>query len=200
MNTNCKFVNNNHTTNMAKRTSAKPADTAEDEVITVEAIDIVPAETETKALALVDPFEAKLNELREQYGNIEIKDKSSLELAQTGVRTMTALRNQIDKRRLEIFRPVIKLQSDVKAKVDQFIIDVKAIEQPIRDKINAEELRQQEEARKEHLRRINLLTESGWTLAGQFYVCGPHRIMFDLVDAANEEHLAEWVKQGNEWV
>ena len=184
---------------MAKATK-KAADIADEEVITVEAIEIVPAETETKALALVDPFEAKLNELREQYGNVEIKDKASLELAKVGIKTMTALRNQVKKRQVEIFRPVDNLRSKVIEKVDKFVLDVKAIEQPIRDQINAEELRQQEAARQEHLRRINLLTGSGWTLVGQFYVCGPHRVQFDLVDTAENEQLDAWVKQGNEWV
>lgn len=180
---------------MAKK-AATPAAAAEDEVITVEAIEIIPAATETKALALVDPFEKKLAELREQYSNVEITDKASLDKAQEGVKTMTALRNQVEKRRLEIFRPVLDLQKNVKAKVDKFIDEVKTIEQPIRDKINAEELRLQEEARKEHLRRVGLLEAAGFAMVGQFYTCGVHRILFDQVDAATPEQIDEWVAAG----
>lgn len=180
---------------MAKK-AATPAAAAEDEVITVEAIEIIPAATETKALALVDPFEKKLAELREQYSNVEITDKASLDKAQEGVKTMTALRNQVEKRRLEIFRPVLDLQKNVKAKVDKFIEEVKTIEQPIRDKINAEELRLQEEARKEHLRRVGLLEAAGFAMVGQFYTCGVHRILFDQVDAATPEQIDEWVAAG----
>lgn len=179
---------------MAKKTATPAA--AEDEVITVEAIEIIPAATETKALALVDPFEKKLTELREQYSSIEITDKASLDKAQEGVKTMTALRSQVEKRRLEIFRPVLDLQKNVKAKVDKFIEEVKTIEQPIRDKINAEELRLQEEARKEHLRRVGLLEAAGFAMVGQFYTCGVHRILFDQVDAATPEQIEEWVAAG----
>lgn len=178
---------------MAK--SVKPVASDED-VITVEAVEIIPKKNEAQALALVDPFNTMLEQLKEQYGAVEITDKASLAFAQAGISTMTKLRNQVEKRRLEIFRPVMELQKNVKSKVDQFVLDVKAIEQPIRDKINAEELRLQEEARAEHIRRVTELQESGWTLVGQFYTCGVHRILFDQIDTATPEQLAEWVEVG----
>lgn len=180
---------------MAK--TVKPVASDED-VITVEAVEIIPKKNEAQALALVDPFNTMLEQLKEKYGSVEITDKASLEYAQGGISTMTKLRNQVEKRRLEIFRPVLELQKNVKAKVDQFVLDVKEIEQPIRDKINAEELRLQEQARAEHIRRVNALQESGWTLVGQFYTCGVHRILFDQIDTADDEQLGKWVEIGQQ--
>ena len=180
---------------MAK--TVKPAATAESEdVVTVTAVEIIPKANEQQALELINPFKAMLVTLKEQYGNVQITDKASLELAQKGVATMTKLRNQVEKRRLEIFRPVLDLQKKVKAEVDAFVDEVKIIEQPIRDTINAEELRLQAEAQAEHLKRVGSLQESGWTLVGQFYTCGTHRILFDQIDTADEEQVSKWVEIG----
>lgn len=180
---------------MAK--TVKPAATAESEdVVTVTAVEIIPKANEQQALELINPFKAMLVTLKEQYGNVQITDKASLELAQKGVATMTKLRNQVEKRRLEIFRPVLDLQKKVKAETDAFQEEVKLIEQPIRDTINAEELRLQAEAQAEHLKRVGSLQESGWTLVGQFYTCGTHRILFDQIDTADEEQVSKWVEIG----
>ena len=182
---------------MAKK---KVAVIVPDEVIQVTEMVIIPKDTETQALALIDPFAVKLEELKQTYGNIEITDKSTLETAQKGLAYMVALRNQAEKHRLAIFRPVMKLNSDVKAVVDKFSEEVKFIEKGVSDKINAEEIRLQEAARIERQRRTQLLTDSGWTLAGEWYRVGTNQIFFDQLEDATEVELAQWVKLGTDWL
>jgi hypothetical protein len=182
---------------MAKK---KAAVIVPEEVIQVTEMVIIPKDTETQALALIDPFAVKLDELKHTYGNIEITDKTTLETAQKGLAYMVALRNQAEKHRLAIFRPVMKLNSDVKAVVDKFSEEVKVIEKGVSDKINAEEIRLQEQARAERQRRNQLLTDSGWTLAGEWYRVGPHQIFFDQVEDATEVELAQWVKLGTDFL
>jgi len=182
---------------MAKK---KAAVIVPDEVIQVTEMVIIPKDTETQALALIDPFAVKLEELKQTYGNIEITDKSTLETAQKGLAYMVALRNQAEKHRLAIFRPVMKLNSDVKAVVDKFSEEVKFIEKGVSDKINAEEIRLQEAARIERQRRTQLLTDSGWTLAGEWYRVGTNQIFFDQLEDATEVELAQWVKLGTDWL
>ena len=182
---------------MAKK---KAAVIVPEEVIQVTEMVIIPKDTETQALALINPFAVKLDELKQTYGSIEITDKTTLETAQKGLAYMVALRNQAEKHRLAIFRPVMKLNSDVKAVVDKFSEEVKVIEKGVSDKINAEEIRLQEQARAERQRRNQLLTESGWTLAGEWYRVGAHQIFFDQVEDATEVELAQWVKLGTDFL
>jgi len=179
---------------------AKAKKEESEDVITVTAIEIIPAETENKTLSLVDEFESKLTELREQYANVVIADKASLQHAQLGVKTMTRLQNQAEKWRLEVVRPVNALLTNFKAKVDKFKLDVEEIKKPILDKINAEEIRLREQAKAEENRRVKLLTESGWTLVGQSYRVGPHNILFDSLTEASEDQLNQWVAMGNAWI
>jgi hypothetical protein len=94
----------------------------------------------------------------------------------------------------------MKLNSDVKAVVDKFSEEVKVIEKGVSDKINAEEIRLQEQARAERERRTTLLYDAGWVLSGEWYRVGPHQIFFDQVEDATDVELAQWVKLGTDWL
>lgn len=184
---------------MAKTTKSAAAE-SDEVVVQVGKIELMAKDAETKAIALVDPFKEVLATMEKDYSGLEITDKTSLEFAQKGLRSMVSIRNQVEKKRLEIFKPFNELNKKVKGIVDEFTEGVKAIENPLKEKINAEEYRLQEEARKETIRRVKMLEDSGYTQLGQFYTCGPYRILFSSVESADEEQLAAWVKQGNEWI
>lgn len=168
-----------------------------DEEVQIAEVVVLTDETAETALSSINPYRAVIQQIAAECASIEITDRTSLEMAQVAVRRLVKLRTGIDKRRLEMVRPMIDFQKRFKAECDAMVSEIEGIETPIKTKINAEEIRLQEAAKAEHIRRVTLIETAGWVLAGQFYQCGMSRILFDQVDQADEQQLMEWVDIGD---
>jgi hypothetical protein len=161
-------------------------------------VQLIAPDQEKRAIEIFEPLQTELARFREQFVNVTVHDAESLEYAKKGKREMVATRNRFDKQRVEMFRPVDALKKMFKEKTDAFADETKKIESELDAKIDKFELEQQRKAAAEHIRRIELLQTSGWVMAGQFYHAGVNRIIFDEIDTASDEKLAEWVRLGKQ--
>lgn len=159
---------------------------------------VLPTDTKEKALVKLSPLQVMLNDLKQEAAVIQITDKASLERATDLVARIKKFETGADKARVKLFEPVRALLSEAKDHVDGLIAEAAQSRISVESKVNAESIRIQKEAEAEHLRRVNLLESAGWVLAGQFYVSGFNRIMFDLIDDADEAQLNLWVSQGQQ--
>jgi hypothetical protein len=159
---------------------------------------VLPTDTKEKALVKLSPLQVMLNDLKQEAAVIQITDKASLERAIDLVARIKKFETGADKARVKLFEPVRALLSEAKDHVDGLIAEAAQSRISVESKVNAESIRIQKEAEAEHLRRVNLLESAGWVLAGQFYVSGFNRIMFDLIDDADEAQLNLWVSQGHQ--
>lgn len=186
---------------MAKTLKTKGPSKAELEAeIVVEAIEIV-AVNEASAIQKFVPFDQQLKSLIEEVETMpKITDKVSLQYAEALSKKLRKFEIAVDKTRLVSTKPVRDMLDSLKAHCDGMIKTSEDKRAFVDDQINAEAIRLQKEAEAEHIRRVGMLTEAGWTLVGQFYHCGPHSIMSDQIDICTEEQLNSWVAQGSAWV
>jgi hypothetical protein len=178
---------------MAK-TTAKQDD---DNLITI-TTELIPVDTEKKSLETISPLESQLIALKTEAQSIVINDKMSLDRALDLVVRINRFEKGADKVRLEYTKPARDLLASLKSKVDAWIADASIVRIEIQNKINAEEIKIQKEAEEKRLARVKLLQDSGWVILDGFYVCGPHRIMFDQLETADNNLLNLWVEQGRQ--
>ena len=164
-----------------------------------EVIELLPSEKEKQVLALVDPFEIALSQMAEQAKQFETVTSENIEDAKRFVKQVKVLPGRADKKRLEIFRPINDLMKTVKSKTDAFADRTQKLIQPISDRIEAEQLRIEQEKHARHVERTRSLVESGWTLMGQMYHCGVNVIGFEQIDNATDEVFAEYIRIGKQF-
>lgn len=183
---------------MAKTKTTKAEIEAE---AVIQTLVLLPENASQSALSKFTPFDEQLKNLLLEADSLpEITDKLTLKKVVDTSKNLRRFEISIDKTRIASTEPIREILSDLKFHCDGLIAQSESKRKTLDDKINAEEKRLQEQAKKEHIRRVELLTTNGWAMTGQFYACGVYRIMFDEVDAADEVKLAEWVKTGQEFL
>lgn len=177
---------------------AKKANKAQLEAeVEVKALVLIPADAEANAIKAFVPFDEQLKALITECESLPpITDKASLEQAESLSKRIRKYEIAVEKTRLESVRPINEVLKNLKAHCDGMVSQAEAKRKELDDKINAEQIRLQEEARQEHLRREKYLSEFGWKLVGEFYSVGAHRIPFDMVDTATTEQLEKWAQMG----
>lgn len=176
--------------NMAKKTT-----TTDDELIPLVG-ELVPMNTEANALIIVSPLENQLIALEAEADLVNITNKSSYENALLVTAKLRKYSSGANKTRLAFTAPVRTMLDTIKSRVDGWIDRSNAKLQIVEDKVNAEALKIAAAAKAERIRRMDLLHANGWSVTGEFYVCGAYRIMLDQIDTATEQSLALWVQQG----
>jgi hypothetical protein len=165
--------------------------------VEVKALVLIPADAEANAIKAFVPFDEQLKALITECESLPpITDKSSLEQAENLSKKIRKYEIAVEKTRLESVRPINEVLKNLKAHCDGMVSQAEAKRKELDDKINAEQIRLQEEARQEHLRREKYLSEFGWKLVGEFYSVGAHRVPFDMVDTATAEQLEKWAQMG----
>lgn len=110
-----------------------------------EVLDPVQAEPAT-ALALYDPIEAGLAELRTAGAEaFDVKTTAGNKAAREFVQRCVATRTATDEAYTNWNRPLLDLQQRARDKRDEILTAVKAIETPVKDRINADQKRKDEE-------------------------------------------------------
>lgn len=164
-----------------------------------EVIELLPSEKEKQVLSLVDPFETALSQMAQQAKQFETVTPENIDDAKRFVKQVKVLPGRADKKRLEIFRPINELMKTVKSKTDAFADRTQKLIQPITERIEAEQLRIEQEKHERHVQRTLELVESGWTLMGQMYHCGVNVIGFEQIDNSTDEVFAEYVRIGKQF-
>lgn len=143
----------------------------------IEVLDPVQAESAT-ALALYDPIEAGLAELREAGTEaFDVKTTAGNKAAREFVQRCVGTRTATEEAYTNWNRPVLAWQKRNRDKRDEIVAAVKAIEQPIKELVDAEQKRKDEEkAAREvaerqrvaiHQDRINAIRHIAMAAAGQ---------------------------------
>jgi len=111
----------------------------------IEVLDPVRAEPIT-GLAVYDAIEAGLAELRTAGAEaFDVKSTAGNKAAREFVQRCVATRTATDEAYTNWNRPILDTQKRVRDKRDEILIAVKAIEQPVKDQIDAEQKRKDEE-------------------------------------------------------
>lgn len=163
--------------------------------VVIETLELVPVDSEKNALAKFVPFDEQLKALLSEVETMpEITDKASLAHAEGLSKRLRKYEIAVDKTRVASTKTVREMLENLKSHCDGMISTAAEKRKFIDDRINAEQIRLQQQALAEHNRRIQMLESNGWMLNGQFYTCGSNRILFDQVDAADEAQLHQWVE------
>ncbi len=131
----------------------------------------------TRAIAALDPYVARMNELRVIYGGIKINgvdDKENIELAKKAVSELTKIRTGSERDKKTIKRPLLDACDIVEGKWSFIETGVKSIEDPIRkqlkevadeeDRLKREKKQKQEERfilRQQELSSMGVLYADG---------------------------------------
>ncbi|WP_454752106.1 hypothetical protein [Cupriavidus necator] len=111
----------------------------------IEVLDPAQAEP-VAALALYDVIEAGLAELREAGAEaFDVKTTAGNKAAREFVQRCVATRTATDEAYTNWNRPILDTQKRVREKRDEILASVRAIEQPVKDQIDAEQKRKDEE-------------------------------------------------------
>lgn len=111
----------------------------------MEVLDAAPAESAT-ALALYDPIEAGLAKLREEGAEaFDVKTTEGNKAAREFVQRCVGTRTATEEAYTNWNRPLMALQKQAREKRDEIVASVKAIEQPVKDLVDAEQRRKDEE-------------------------------------------------------
>lgn len=111
----------------------------------IEILDPVQAEPAT-ALALYDPIEAGLAELREAGAEaFDVKTTAGNKAAREFVQRCVGTRTATEEAYTNWNRPILATQKRVRERRDEILAEVKAIESPVKEQIDAEQKRKDEE-------------------------------------------------------
>lgn len=169
----------------------------DDNIITITA-ELIPVDTEQKSLATISPLESQLVALKSEATTVQITDKASLDRANDLVSRIKKFETGANKTRLEYTKPARELLDKLKSTVDSWISEASVARVQVENKINAEQIRIQKEAEQKRLERVKILQDSGWVIVDGFYACGPHRIMFEQLETADDNLVALWQQQGQQ--
>lgn len=182
---------------MAK-TKEKEATTGTDVVIFQEAEAMTAKATADLVTTTIGTEEA-LAALKQTYGELVvngIEDMAGYKVVVEGVSKLRTIRTSIEKRRKELTEPALEFQRRLKAEADRLTAEIT----PLEERLKAEKARiddAKEAARRaEFQRRVTLLTENAWSLAGGFYVCGALQIHPDQITTMTEQELEFYVNEG----
>lgn len=182
---------------MAKAKAAE-ATTGTDVVIFQEAEAMTAKATADLVTTTIGTEEA-LAALKQTYGELVvngIEDMAGYKVVVEGVSKLRTIRTSIEKRRKELTEPALEFQRRLKAEADRLTGEIV----PLEERLKAEKARiddAKEAARRaEFQRRVTLLTENAWTLAGGFYVCGALQIHPDQITTMTEQELEFYVNEG----
>lgn len=176
---------------------AKKPTTTDDELIPLVG-ELVPVNTEANALIIVTPLENQLIALESEADMVVITDKASYENAILVCNKLKKYSSGANKTRLAFTAPVRSMLDTIKSRVDGWIDRSNSKLKIVEDKVNAEAIKIAAAAKAERIRRMDLLHANGWSIAGEFYICGGNRIMLEQIDTATEQSLALWVFQGEQ--
>ena len=142
-----------------------------------------------------DPYEVRMNELKEKYSGIKINgvsDKEGIEKNRLAIGDLRTIRVNTEKERKQIKAPFLKAASDIEAKAQWIISGVSQIEEPLKaqkreiqdeiDRIDREETSRIAERKKV---RAAQLTEMGAQFNGVDYVLGDVAYSLDTIAAAD---------------
>lgn len=125
-----------------------------------------------------------------------IQDMAGYKVVVEGITKLRNIRTSVEKRRKELTEPALEFQRRLKAEADRITSEIS----PLEEKLKSEKVRiddAKEAARREEFqRRVTLLTESAWQLAGGFYVLGALQIHPDQIADMEEQQLDFYLKEG----
>lgn len=111
----------------------------------MEVLDAAPAESAT-AIALYDPIEAGLAKLREEGAEaFDVKTTEGNKAAREFVQRCVGMRTATDEAYTNWNRPLMALQKRAREKRDEITASIKEVEQPVKDLVDAEQKRKDEE-------------------------------------------------------
>jgi len=174
-----------------------PKTTIDDELIPLSG-ELIPVNTEANALIIVTPLENQLIALESEADMVVITDKASYENAVLVCNKLKKYSSGANKTRLAFTLPVRTMLETIKSRVDGWIDRSNAKLKIVEDKVNAEAIKIAAAVKAERIRRMDLLHANGWSVAGEFYICGGNRIMLEQIDTATDQSLALWVHQGEQ--
>lgn len=140
-----------------------------------------------------------LQKLKDTYGQLVvngIEDMAGYKVVVEGISKLKKIRTGIEKRRKELTEPALKFQRDLKAVADEITSEIVPLEKRLADEKARIDDAKEAARRAEFQRRVTLLTENAWTLAGGFYVCGALQIHPDQIVTMDEQQLDFYVNEG----
>lgn len=140
-----------------------------------------------------------LAQLKATYGELVvngIEDMAGYKIVVEGISKLKSIRTGIEKRRKALTEPALKFQRDLKAVADEITAEIVPLEQRLAEEKARIDDAKETARRAEFQRRVTLLTENAWTLAGGFYVCGALQIHPDQVGTMDQAQLEFYVNEG----
>jgi len=172
-----------------------------EEVVEVEAeempVSVVLQESINQEVKRFDPYEARMNELREKYSGLKIaspSDKEGIEQNRLAIADLRTIRVNTEKERKQIKAPFLKAAADIEAKAQWIISEVGKIEEPLKaqkKEIQEEMERIATEEKERILKRNKIrtaqLSDMGAVFNGVDYVLGDVAYSFDIISSTDAD-------------
>lgn len=172
-----------------------------EEVVEVEAeempVSVVLQESINQEVKRFDPYEARMDELREKYSALKItspSDKEGIENNRLALADLRTIRTDTEKERKARKAPFLKACADIESKAQFIISGVEKIEEPLKAQKNeiqkeVERIATEEKERilKRNKVRTAQLSDMGAVFNGVDYVLGDVSYSFDVISSTDAD-------------
>lgn len=182
---------------MATKSKAETAN--ELEVVVFAEAEAMTVKATTDLVATTIGTREHLAQLKATYGELVvngIEDMAGYKVVVEGISKLKKIRTGIESRRKALTEPALKFQRDLKAVADEITAEIVPLEKRLAEEKARIDDAKETARRAEFQRRVTLLTENAWMLAGGFYVCGALQIHPDQIGTMDEQQLQFYVGEG----
>lgn len=143
--------------------------------------------------------DATIAELKNDYGKLTIagvEDKETYNTANAAIGRIRSMRTNVEAKRKEIKEPFLRAGQAIDAEAKRLTAELLPIEEHLKGQVKAIDEEAERRRKAEEIRRVNLLTSSGFTLLGQTYVAVNVVVHWDDVTRLTEDQLQQTVARG----
>lgn len=170
-------------------------------------VTVIQPEAKPQAIERFNITEAQLSQLNAECLTLSIKDtedKDGYEKVRVAKGKLVSMRNQIDDRRLEIGREILKQKADVDQVAKRLALLITPAEVHLSaekariDKKLAEERLEREKKRNERFeKRIHEMLAAGCSFEDEHYVVGEVKITSDLAKSCSDADFKKFIKRAD---
>jgi hypothetical protein len=138
-------------------------------------------------------------ELKADYGKLTIagvEDKETYNTANSAISRIRGIRTSIESKRKEIKEPFLRAGQAIDAEAKRLTAEILPIEEHLKSQVKAIDEEAERRRKAEEIRRVQLLTSSGFTLLGQTYVAVNVVVHWDDMTRLTEDQLQQTIARG----
>lgn len=152
-----------------------------------------------RLLARYNVNDAKIAQLQADYGKLTIAgpdDKETYKTAASALSDVRSTRTGVEARRKELKEPFLRAGQAIDAEAKRLTALIQPVENHLAAEIARTDKQIEERKRAEEKRRMQILIDAGFQLAGQFYQAGAVMVAWDRLMEIDEPSLIELAEKG----